>query len=82
MLLICKSVSLCIKCYCRCHDPPDIGDHVLLYSNIRANMPLNLLVRPHDVMIPVLIMRGVRLTRLLAGPGVNVTEVVTGIEST
>ena len=42
-------------------------------------MPLNLLVQSHRVVIPVLV-RGVRLTRLLMSPGINVTEVMTGTE--
>lgn len=42
-------------------------------------MPLNLLVRPQQVVIPVLV-RGVRITRLLVDPGVNVIELVTGRE--
>ena len=42
-------------------------------------MPFNLLVRPHHVVILVLV-RGARLTRLLVDPGIYVTEVVTGTE--
>ena len=40
---------------------------------------MSLLVRPHAVVVPVRMVEGVRLFRLVVGEGVRVTETVTGL---
>ena len=39
---------------------------------------LSIMSQPHRAVLPVLIQDGVLLTRLVVGPGIHITEVVSG----
>ena len=43
-------------------------------------MAMQLLLRPHRVVLPVLMSEGILLTRLIMGRGVNLMELVTSTE--
>ena len=43
-------------------------------------MIMSLLVRPHRVVLPILLPGGILLTRLVIGVGVHVTQVVAGAD--